>query len=136
MENRDRFKSILESFEQYYPNINERAVDWYPSGQMEIIVRTDDGNKYEYCCIDHSIKLVKNDNYNCEELDEKTWRELFSYKLHKKLYMSSLNQESLSSKTGISRVTISKYLNGKATPSVYNLEKIARALKCSINELC
>ena len=46
-----------------------------------------------------------------------------------------MTYDDLSDVTGISRVTISNYATGKATPSMYNLSKIARALKCTTQTL-
>ena len=46
-----------------------------------------------------------------------------------------MNRDLLSYKTGISTVTLSKYMNGKTTPSTYNIQKIAQALRCSVTEL-
>ena len=46
-----------------------------------------------------------------------------------------IGQEALSEITGISKVTISGYVNGKSLPSLYNADRIAEALSISIDKL-
>jgi transcriptional regulator with XRE-family HTH domain len=45
-----------------------------------------------------------------------------------------VSQLELSELTGIPQSTISNYLTGKFLPGFYNMDKIAKALKCSIDE--
>lgn len=67
-------------------------------------------------------------------IDEMTWRKEFSKLLHNKLKCTGITQEQLAAETGISRITISKYLNQRATPSGYNLNLIAKCLNCPVSE--
>ena len=129
------FEPLLRDLEIYYPFVTDKMVDWYPSGQMEITVRTEDGKKYAYHGGLHTIRTVYDASDDSEYIDEEKWRKEFSLKFNKKMSLTPLTQEDLSELTGISRNTISKYTNGKATPSAHNLCKIARALGCSVSEL-
>ena len=67
-------------------------------------------------------------------IDEMTWRKEFSKLLRDKLRHEGIKQEQLAAETGISRITISKYLNQRATPSGYNLNLIAECLRCPVYE--
>lgn len=134
----DEFKKIwepvLQAFKDRYPDFAKDVVDWYPIGQMEIAVKNSKGDKHIYNMINQTFAALKTRKTSDTYLDEDEWSKEFSYKLNKKMRMIGINQEGLSDLTGISRVSISKYMNGKAIPSVYNLEKIAWALECPISE--
>lgn len=68
-------------------------------------------------------------------IDEMTWRKEFTKLLHNKLKCTGITEEQLAAETGISRITINKYLGQRATPSGYHLNLIAEYLKCSVSEL-
>ena len=68
-------------------------------------------------------------------IDEMTWRKEFTKLLHSKLKCTGITEEQLAAETGISRITINKYLDQRATPSGYHLNLIAKYLKCSVSEL-
>ena len=66
-------------------------------------------------------------------MSEQQCREEFSIRLKRLMYRQGVTQKELSEETGISEMTISNYMNGKRTPSFYNVDKISKALKCSID---
>ena len=113
---KDYWGPVFDSFVEEYPKLAEDIVDWYPSGQMEIALKTGGGKRYI-------------------ELSEEDFNQRFSERLYYKLMRVGMTQYELSRKTGISSIMISRYCTGKSIPTVYNLLKIMKALKCSINEL-
>lgn len=128
------WESVFREIEWHWPHLYNDIVDWYPSAQMEITFKTSNGNKYAYNWVGHTIMNV----YSADEdlnMDEDEWRRKFSKKLFDKMCKLGISQDELSIRTGISRVMINRYMNGKASPSGYNIEKIAKALKCSASEL-
>ena len=128
------YNDTFDKFEQYYPSIAKNIVDWYPSGRNTIIVVLNDNSKMEYHNVLKSIRNIPN-IIDRDEFTEDNYQRDFSYNLMNKMVDAGFDQTLLSEKTGISQVSISKYLHRKALPSIYNCEKIARALNCSINEL-
>lgn len=128
------WEPIIEDFVSENVYMAEQLVDWYPSGQMEIIIRLKDGCKYRYDWLEKTITLISSP-IDDELMDEESWRSKFGHRLYLKMRKFGISQEDLADATSISVVTISRYINGKATPSTYNMEKIARALRCSISEL-
>ena len=46
-----------------------------------------------------------------------------------------MDQKDLSKKTGISETMISRYMNGLSNPGFFVVDKIARALDCSMDDL-
>lgn len=127
------YNDILDRFKQYYPVIATNIVDWYSNGENTIIVILADGSRMEYHNILNTVRNVR--NLLEDEFNEENYQRDFSYNLFSKMADAGFNQVMLSEKTGISQVSISKYLNKKALPSIYNCEKIARALGCSVSEL-
>lgn len=142
------WEPVLRNFEENYEamclsnkrDVTATVVDWYPSGYSEITITMSDGMMYVYNLIGSSITPIRNKRGiegHCDEIsrDEGAWRKNFSKRLVIKMKKRGVNQERLSNLTGISTVTLSKYMNGLASPSGYNLERLSRALGCSINEL-
>lgn len=125
---------VFESLENDYPDIIDAIVDWYPSGYQEITVKDRNGVKRTYNWITGNLRVTYDPSYTCT-VSEEEWRKVFSDRLHNRLITLGMSQETLSEITGISQVTLSKYFNGKATPSTYNSKKLAEALKCPIGEL-
>lgn len=129
------WEDVLAGLEFSYPDIYERMVDWYPSGCMEITVTLDDGRKKAYVSMDDLLFDVVDPEDFSYNVDGDSWRDNFSRRLKNRMHRFAVGQDELSIRTGISRVTLSKYMNGKASPSGDNLERLARALHCSISEL-
>lgn len=128
------WEPVFDEFIRMYPDLGEQTVDWYPSGQMEIVVKIKNGTKYTYDWMYKLVTVIYDPEEDYDE-NENKWRTTFSKNLDHKLHNVSKSQDLLAFETGISPVTINKYIKGRATPSAYNLRKIARALRCSVTEL-
>lgn len=142
------WEPILRKFEEQYKTMrmsngqsfDEKIIEWYPSGYAEITVTMSNGMMYAFNRIGSCITPVKNRrgvDDGCDEIskDETAWRENFSKRLRFKMRRQGISQGRLSKLTGISTVSLSKYMNGIASPSGYNLERLSRALQCSVSEL-
>lgn len=130
------WENMLNEIARVRPDIYNRMVDWYSSDQGEITIKVEDGKKYafDFRHIDRPT-LIPSFLDSVAEIEEIEWRKNFARRLRRRMEYIGVSQEWLSEKTGISQVTISKYLNVKATPSGYNLERIARALGTSVGSL-
>lgn len=131
---KDYWGPVFDSFVEEYPKLAEDIVDWYPSGQMEIAIKTGCGKRYIYDFMSRSIYLIF-DEAEDVELSEEDFNHRFSERLYYKLIRIGMSQYDLARKTGISSIMINRYCTGKSSPGIYNLLKIAKALKCSANEL-
>lgn len=129
---RNRYDSILESFKNDYIRWYNRMVDWYGNGDYEIVVILDDGSKLVYSQSTGTMRFLKNERI--DNISEEDWIKDFSMTLKHKVSMSGLTRQDISDITGISKVSISNYMNGKSMPSHYNMLKIAKALNCSVYE--
>lgn len=124
----------IEYFEHVYPELAEQVVDWYPYKQMHLMVKLNDGSRYVYNITNHNLYKFYDPVDPIIE-DEESCRQDFARKLRNKMNTILITQEMLANESGISRITISKYLNGRATPSIYNLRRICDVLGCTANEL-
>lgn len=129
------WEGILAEFKKYNPYISDKIVDWYPSGQMEITVKLSDGMKIAYDYISKSCHYIDGDCEIAYELDEDLYIDELARRIRKKLRLRGMSQEDLAAEANISRVSLSRYMNGRAMPSVYIVAKLARALRCSLTDL-
>lgn len=107
-----------------------KTTDWKPSGYLSIVVFTDDG-PYEYCDLDNSIrKLTPNDD---NVGDDVRMRE-YGFNLRDRMSDAGVSQDQLSETTGISRQMLSRYMNGKSSPTFVNAVRISKVLKCSLED--
>lgn len=126
------FNDIFKEFEMLFPEIAKNVTDGYVSGRQEITVFLSDGSKGFYDGISKTIRFLKDIK---TEHTEDNWRKEFGNCLNEKLYKKGISQRELSEKTQISQPVISRFINGLATPSTYDLIQISEALDCSIADL-
>ena len=65
-----RFETVFEEMELYFPMLADKMVDWYPSGQLEITVKLEDGSKVAYSSITKGIRTIRNADGVPEDMDE------------------------------------------------------------------
>lgn len=135
MECNNIWKNILRRYETNFPEYAKDTIYWYPSGHYEITVKLKDGRNFKYDEITNVTKRIHTITDEDPYTDERIWRMEFANRLRRRMMVCCLRQETLSEISGISTVTLSKYVNAKATPSTFHLRKLARALKCSTAEL-
>lgn len=130
------WENMLNEIARLHPDIYNNMVDWYSSDQGEITIKVTGGKKYafDFRNLDRPI-FLPDFRDPAEDIDDDEWRRNFARRVRRRMSYIGVSQEWLSDKTGISQVTISKYLNGKSSPSCLNAERIASALGCNINEL-
>lgn len=133
--NSSKYDRILNEFERNHSDIVGHVVDWYPNGKYEVVAILDDGTRVIYNCLEGTARYIHCRSADTNELDEDEWRKIFAIKLLQKLRDKSLTQLELSEISGVSKISISLYVRGKALPSLYNLTKIANALNCDVSEL-
>lgn len=122
---------IFENMQSYYPFLSERMASYKKVGPYELIVKTNDGETIPYDDVNHSIRRLPRDSNNMTEQGVSVE---FRQRLRRLMTQQGVSQLELSELTGIPQSTISNYLTGKFLPGFYNMDKIAKALKCSIDE--
>lgn len=123
---------LFTNFKNQFPCFADRAVEYREKGPFELVVKLDDGHVISYYDTEQGIRRLPNDD-SC--LTEEECREEFGIRLYRLMYDKGITQSELSEITGITQSNISNYITGRKTPSFYTVDKIARALDCSIEEL-
>ena len=122
---------LYDNMSDYFPFISRDAIECKEISPFELMIRLNDGSAVIY---DDSIRSIRNLPPDSDKLTEEQCRREFGIRLHKLLKRKNITQNELSEKTGISNISISKYITGKTSPSFYAVDKIAKVLKCSIDE--
>ena len=136
----DMFKVWHDDYLRRYEAMKDLPHKYYPIGQKEILLIFED-RMFTYCFLEQCGRirfkslsfdppLVTSKHY----MDESEWQAVFASKLARKINKSNTVQERVSERTGLSLVSMNRYCNGLATPSLYNMSRIAKALECSLSE--
>lgn len=121
----------VERLKLYCPFIYREMVECYEGSCNELIVVTIGGDRFSYNTLNDTFRRLPPDPDNITV--EECARE-FGERLYNKMYQEGVTQEILSERTGIHQVMISGYITGKHSPTFYNVDKIAKALGCSVDE--
>lgn len=132
----DENERIIREYKLWYPTFYERTIDIAITGYHLLLASLDDGNKVEFSLLDNSLRDVTHIYTNgSDDASEEEWRKRFGDRLKTLLRDRSFKHESFSELLGISRAMLSRYINGKATPSSYVIQRIARVLNCDVRDL-
>ena len=123
---------ILDHLEMYFPSISENMESYEYDGGYGIIIKSIDGKELYYDDLNNSIRYLPIDK---DSLTEDEYRNEFGYRVRTMMARRGITQLMLSEITKIGQAQLSRYINGKTTPSNYIVRKIARALDCTIDEL-
>ena len=121
---------LFEELELYFPSVAEEAVSWYEKDLM-LHITLNNGRRMIYDHIGNTIRTLPQDSMNITE--EECLRE-FAIRFRAIMGRKGFTQQMLSEKTGIPQSVISRYLNGRSMPGLYNIDKIAKVLNCSVDE--
>lgn len=124
--------NTYRNFTIFYSYLVDRVVSWKEIDIYLLLIELDNG---EVCIYDDLYQTLKNVPKDPDAMTEEECRSEFGRRLSRLMGFKHITQAELSVMTGISHIQINKYINGKATPSFYNVDKIAKALKCSADEL-
>ena len=123
----ERYRKIFNEMQAYFPFLAEDAVDGYSNGPNEIVVILSNGDKVRYNAVTKVYSMTHDREVN--------YRKEFADRLELCMQSRGMNQSRISDVSGISRVTISKYLNGRCLPTYEHISRLARALHCSPDDL-
>lgn len=131
----DYYEETLGDFRKRYQYLYKYMESWEPFNNREIIVKLEDGRAYSYDGISRALRGVKLIDDISEFTDEE-WRKGFSDLLSKQIRRSAMTRGELADRIGISSVMMSRYSTGKSAPTPQMMQKLARALDCSVDDLC
>lgn len=123
------------TFESYCPEIIDNAIDIYKTEDERFVAEMNDGDFVIYDFI-LGTSMRTNDPYKKYYPEtEEEFRKYFARKLYRMMRYRGFNQDDLSMRTGLSVCSISRYMNGVATPSAFKIKLLAKALRCSVEDL-
>lgn len=126
-------KHVFKEMTYYHPYIADRIEKYSFNVSLgELTLKLDDGSTMLYDFFHQSMRRLPSDS---TKMTEEECKREFGLKLQKMLHSRGMSQAELSEKTGISQPVISNYVRGKVSPSFYATDKIAKALKCSVDDL-
>ena len=125
-------KYTEENLKLYFPHVYEMMVDHKELNDSEVEIKLDDGRMLYYNDLNRRMRSLPNNN---RELTEDECRSEFGLRLKNVLWKKNITQTELANISGIPRETISRYISGKITPSFFTVDKLAKALDCSMDEL-
>lgn len=123
---------LYEEFELYFPNIAEKTVAFEEDYEsFEVTVKLRNGDHLIFDSLEKSIRRVPNFSM---VMNEDVYKKEFGRRLIRIVRRKGLTQKELSDLTGISERTLTRYTCGKSIPNLLHIDKIARALGCSVDE--
>lgn len=121
---------IYDRFAVSFPKFEECVISWEPKGKNSITLVLDDGCTWEYNILLDAIRQV-----HLYDGTEESYKRGFSYRLADMMVDKGFDQTHLSEVSGVSQQSISNYIHKKSLPTIYVLDKLARALDCSVSDL-
>lgn len=131
MDQETRLQQLIEDFNLFFPNFNARAVDYELTGDWWLTIKMEDGSVYIYDELDNGLRRIPDDPNNMT--DAQCLHE-FGVRLKLLLQRKCISHGELAERIGISPVVLSGYITGKHSPGFHVVDKIAKALNCSIDE--
>ena len=129
----DASQMWFRNFSFYFDNLVDDVVDYYFDETCEeLVIKLRDGRVIAYDEYSNKIRYLPRGN---EPPTEEVYKKEFCRRLRRRMYVKNITQTELSKRTGIGQDLSSRYISGKANPTLHNVYKIARALGCSIDEL-
>ena len=122
---------MLKNLQLYFPTIANHAVSYQETNDFELTIQCDDGETVIYDDLDKTVRVLPP---NGGVDDETLWRQEFGRRLRKRMVRKGLTQQELADEVGISQVMLSNYITGRSMPGFYIVDKIARALDCSVDD--
>lgn len=125
--------AIKELFESCYPNLYDKIKSRKKViGGRELEVKLDDGSAYIFDGHDATLRQLPS---NSRLMTRKEFQIEFGYRLRKLLALKGLTQAELGERINVVPSDISDYVRGARVPNFYTVDKIAKALDISTDEL-
>lgn len=124
--------TIFENFKMYFPSIARQTMRCRQVDFFSIMVDLADGDRVLYDDLENTIRTLPKDP---TKLSKAQCSREFGLRLRRMMTIKDMTQEELAERTGLTQTMISLYINGKNNPSFYIVDKIAKALDCSLDDL-
>lgn len=123
---------IYRNFSMRYPDIAKDVVEIHYGDFLDLNMELKDGTRLAFDHCEETLRYLPKDE---SSMTEEEYRKEFGIRLSRRMRRKGMMQSELSELTGITQANISNYINGRTAPGLYTLDKIARALDCSLEDL-
>lgn len=120
-----------KNFAMYYGSLAESVIDYDETDIGELTLYLENGRTIIYDDINRRVRELPLDS---DRLTIDECRNEFSSRLRSMIERRCISQKQLADMVGITEATMSSYITGRATPNFYTLDKIAKALNCSVDK--
>ena len=121
-----------DMFKMEFPYIASRVVEYTEYDNLfELVITEDNGARSLFDARDRTIRSLPRDPGN---MTDEEFRREFSNRMIKNMRRAGVGQKELSERTGISQSQISKFSTAKRLPKIDAMDKIAKALNCSVDD--
>lgn len=121
-----------EKLERYFPELLDEIDSYKDLKYAEVILYLKNGTVYRFDGIENRLKELPS---NIEDMTDEEFQIELGLRLKRAMAFNRITQEELSYRTGIAQSLISRYLNGKNSPSYIVLRKLCRAIGCTYYDL-
>lgn len=123
----------LKIFKSHYPNLADKVKSHKKvvCGR-ELEVKLDDGRAYIFDEQDETLRQLPSDS---RQMTKDEFKIEFGYRLRKILAQKGLTQTELGDRIDAVQSDISEYVRGTRIPNFYTVDRIAKALDISVDEL-
>lgn len=131
------WKEIYDEFKELYPELWKKGTSYIPYEYMVIEIRIPSVGKYLYdyrdgelTCLEHwtdKKEVVSHKKQQREDMYSE-----FCGRIEEYLYFNKMSHQQLSDKVGISRQSLSKYLNGSMIPKINTMKQIYEAINIEL----
>ena len=131
-------KYELGIFISYCPIVEKEAIQIFKTEDDRLIAELKDGSAIEYDLVLGTSRSAMNLDILMRPkiaANEDDFKRCLGRKMYREMIRRGFDQIMLSKATGISKGTISYYMNGTSMPSLYKRKWIVDALDCSVDEL-
>lgn len=131
------WSEIYEEFKELYPELWRKGTSYSPYGYMTIEIRIPAVGKFSYDYRDGRLecleKWVDEKEVRSREKEQRpVMYDKFCRIVETYLYENDITHQQFANKVGISRQTLSKYLNGNATPKVSTMRRICETISINL----
>ena len=135
MSYRLEYSDIISEFKRTNPGMADNIADHYPSGWFEAVIKLVSGAAFRYDYFTKTLTPIRYRSAGEPVSSEIDWRRHFAARLRRRMIIRGITQAELAELSGIPYSSINKYMNGRATPSGYNIDRLCYALQCPASEL-
>lgn len=125
-------KHIYSQFLIHYSYLEKDIDSFEEVNNYQMLLHMNNGSRMIYDGLEDRCRKLPSDSHS---MSEKECTAEFAARLRNIMRFKGCSQKELSERTGISQPSISNYAMGKTSPNFYNLDRIAKALDCSVDEL-